>query len=188
VALLLGYGRYVRSTLRGGSPTEIAPDPLHLLRWRASPHSAAIAVQLAAAIGLLVVGASLFVRALEDTANAVHLPALLLSLVVVPFATELPETLNSVLWIRHHDDGLAFGNIAGATAFQACLLGALGIAFTDWSPGHLGIANGLLTLASAGWIVLLLRDGRCRGTRLALTAVPWAAYVAVVLAAGTRLQ
>jgi hypothetical protein len=34
---------------------------------------------------------------------------LVLALVIVPVATELPETLNSVLWVRSNDDMLAFG-------------------------------------------------------------------------------
>jgi cation:H+ antiporter len=192
VALLVLYARYVRSTLRGGVPTEDMPEPLHLMRWsndrRGRPHSSFITVQLVFAVGMLVGGAEVFVHALNELAHAVQISPLLLSLVLVPLATEMPETLNSVLWIRSHSDGLAFGNVAGAVTFQACMLGALGLAFTTWQPGTLGLINLGLTLVTGVYTLILLHDGRCRGWRLALNAVPWVAYVLVVLVLGTRLQ
>jgi cation:H+ antiporter len=189
VVVVVMYGMYVRAALRGGAPTETMPEPLHLLRWYTGPPpGTAIAGQLIGAVSLLVIGAEVFVRALERTADALQLPTLLLALVLVPVATELPETLNSVLWIRSRDDGLAFGNIAGATAFQACIGGALGVAFTTWSPGRLGLAGAALALVSGCYLLVLLRDGRCRGWRLALSAVPWVVYVVIAGVAGSRLQ
>jgi len=192
VALLLLYARYVRATLRSGTPTEDMPEPLHMLRWHEDRHSQPapllIAVQLIGAVAMLVGGAELFVQALDRLAETITLSPLLLSLVLVPLATEMPETLNSVLWIRSGSDGLAFGNVAGAVTFQACVLGALGLAFTTWSPGRLGVINLGLTLVAGLYTLVLLYDGRCRGWRLALNAVPWVAYVVVVLAFGTRLQ
>jgi cation:H+ antiporter len=95
---------------------------------------------------------------------------------------------NSVLWVRSGDDGLACGNVVGATAFQACLPGALGLAFTDWSPGPLGLANCILTLLAGLYTLGLLRDGRTRGSLLLLSALPWVAYVVLVLATGSRFQ
>lgn len=188
VVLLLVYARHVRATLRGGDPAEELPEPLHLTRRAATPHGIAIAVQLLVAVAMLIAGAELFVRAVERAGHTFHISPLLLALVVVPVATELPEMLNSILWVRSGDDGLACGNVAGATAFQACLPGALGLAFTDWSPGTLGLVNAILTLLAGLYTLGLLHNGRTRGRLLVLSAVPWVAYVALVLAAGSRLQ
>jgi cation:H+ antiporter len=192
VALLLIYANYVRLTLRGGAPEEEMPEPLHVLRWSedrsGQPSLGFIGLQVVASLAMLVGGAELFVHGLNDLATAIKLPALLLSLVLVPLATELPETLNSVVWIRARSDGLAIGNIAGGVTFQACLLGALGLAFTTWSPGRLGVINLFITLAVGAYTLFLLRNGRCRGWHLLFNAVPWVGYVIVVLVAGTRLQ
>ncbi|HEV7678541.1 MAG TPA: sodium:calcium antiporter [Candidatus Dormibacteraeota bacterium] len=192
VALLLIYANYVRATLRGGEPSEEMPEPLHLLRWSEDPAGrpglGVILLQVVGSLAMLVGGAELFVHGLNDLAAAIQLPTLLLSLVLVPLATELPETLNSVVWIRARSDGLALGNIAGGVTFQACLLGALGLAFTSWSPGRLGTINLVMTLAIGVYTLILLRHGRCRGWVLLVNAVPWLAYVVLVLVAGNRLQ
>jgi cation:H+ antiporter len=187
-ALVLLYARHVRATLSGTDPATERPDPLHLTRRAAQPTGPMIALQLLLSVAMLIAGAELFVRAVEQAGHALHISPLLLSLVVVPVATELPEMLNSVLWVRDGDDGLAAGNVIGATAFQACLPGALGLAFTDWSPGPLGLLNAALTLVAGLYTVALLRDGRTRGSRLALSALPWVAYVTLVVIGGPRLQ
>jgi cation:H+ antiporter len=192
VVLLLIYANYVRATLRGGVPEEELPEPLHILRWTEDrggrPSWGFIGLQVVGSLAMLVGGAELFVHGLNDLAAAIKLPPLLLSLVLVPLATELPETLNSVVWIRARSDGLALGNIAGGVTFQACLLGALGLAFTTWSPGRLGVVNLFLTLAVGAYTLFMLRTGRRRGWHLLFNAVLWVAYVVVVLSVGTRLQ
>ena len=38
----------------------------------------------------------------------------LLALLLSPIATELPETLNAIIWVRQGKDTLAMGNITGA--------------------------------------------------------------------------
>jgi cation:H+ antiporter len=188
VGLVLLYARHVRATLGGTAPATEHPEPLHLTRRSERPSGPAIGIQLLVAVAMLVAGAELFVRAVEQAGHAFHVSPLLLSLVVVPLATELPEMFNSVLWVRSGDDGLACGNVVGATAFQACLPGALGLAFTDWSPGPLGLANCILTLLAGLYTLGLLRDGRTRGSLLLLSALPWVAYVVLVLATGSRFQ
>jgi cation:H+ antiporter len=192
VLLVVLYVRYVLATLRGGAPSEDLPEPLHILRWdedrRGRPRMPIIVMQLAVSIALLVIGAEMFVAGLDRLATAISISPLLLSVLLVPVATELPETLNSVLWIHARRDGLAFGNVAGAMTFQAALLGAFGLAFTTWQPGRLGVANLALTLVTGVYTLVLLHDGRCQGWRLALSAAPWLAYSGVVLTVGTRLQ
>ena len=56
----------------------------------------------------------------------------MLSLVLAPLATEMPEKANSVLWVRRGKDALALGNITGAMTFQATIPVVLGLVFTDW--------------------------------------------------------
>jgi len=186
--LLIAYAVYVVATLRGSEAAGESPEPLHIVRWRpGEPHPVLVTVQLLIAIALLVVGSQLFVTALDQTASALQIPQLVLALVIVPVATELPETLNSVLWVRTNDDMLAFGNVAGSAAFQACILAAIGIVFTTWQPGAAGLISATLTLLTAVFLLALLWRGQARGALLTLAALPWIVYVVAQVATGGRL-
>ena len=187
-ALLCTYGAYVVATLRGSAPAEEMPEPLHFVRWReGKPHPALITLQLAAAIVLLVVGSQLFVTALDNAASALSISPLILALIVVPMATELPEALNSVLWVRTHDDGLAFGNVAGSSAFQATVLAFVGVVFTTWRPGANATVGALVTLVTAAGLLTALWNGRARGWVLMLAGIPWVGYVVAQVVTGGHL-
>jgi cation:H+ antiporter len=189
ICLLFAYALYVRATLRGSEPATDHPEPLHLVRWRpGQPHTVAICVQLAVSLAMLIIGSDLFVTALNDVATSLHTNPLTLALIVIPVATELPETLNSVLWVRSGDDGLAFGNIAGSAAFQSCVLGFIGLSFTPWRPDFNGVLSGVLTLGTAIFLLALLRRGSAHGRWLILAGVPWLGYVIAELIAGGRLN
>jgi cation:H+ antiporter len=76
---------------------------------------------------------------------------LVLSLVLAPLATELPEKANSFFWVRDGKDALALGNITGAMVFQSMLPVALGLLLTSWDLDRfavlsmvLGILGGLV--------------------------------------------
>jgi hypothetical protein len=101
--------------------------------------------------------------------------------------TELPETINGVLWVRSRQDSLAFGNVAGSATFQACILGFIGVTFTSWQPGPAGVVSAILTLLTASALLALLWRGRVRGWLLALTVLPWLGYVAAQLITGGTL-
>jgi cation:H+ antiporter len=188
ILLLLLYAGYARAALgeRGG-PGE-APEPLHFVRWRSGPPPVVVVVvQLLAGAILLTVGSGLFVDAIHSAATSLGLNPLVLAVIAVPFATELPETLNSVLWIRSGDDGLALGNVAGAAAFQACILGFLGVTFTTWDLGAAGLISAGCAFATGLYLLGLLRDGRAHGGWLLVAALPWLGFVVAELALGGRL-
>lgn len=188
VVLLLTYVVYVMVTLRGGPASTELPEPLHIVRWRrGQPHSAFITVQLVVAVGLLILGSTLFVDALNRTAELLHIAPLILALVVVPLATELPETLNSILWVRSRDDTLAFGNIAGSATFQACILGFIGVTFTTWKPGVGGVIGGILTLGTAAMLLLVMRKGRAHAYVLIAALLPWVGYLVAQVVTGGKL-
>ncbi|MDX6647340.1 MAG: cation:H+ antiporter [Miltoncostaeaceae bacterium] len=179
VGLVLAYVEYVRRTLRRGGAvqSEHTLKPLFLdPARRADPPTWLTAGQLAVALGAIVGGAHLFVGQLLTVAEQLGVGPLVLSLVLAPFATELPEKANSVIWMREGKDTLALGNITGAMVFQSTLPVALGLAFTDWELDTPSILAACLALAGgllAFWALRLRR-------RFELPAVlGWAALYAV---------
>ena len=70
--------------------------------------------QLLVSLGGIVFGAHLFVQGITEVSIVLGIPAFVLSLVIAPVATELPEKFNSIVWVRQGKDTLALGNITGA--------------------------------------------------------------------------
>ncbi|MFB6074378.1 MAG: sodium:calcium antiporter [Haloarculaceae archaeon] len=127
-----------------------------------NPGTAVVAIQTAVALLCIIAGADLFVTEVRWAGTVIGIPGAVLSLLLAPLATELPEKFNSVLWISRDKDTLAIGNITGAMAFQGTIPVTLGILFTSWNltlqwgtPGFLNALSVLLALVSG--VVLYLR-------------------------------
>jgi cation:H+ antiporter len=150
------YGVYAwRTVRRGGEAAEASGlRPLTFDTTKHDPPSGfQIVAQVVVGLGAIIGGAELFVEEVTVIAESLGIDALVLSLVLAPLATELPEKANSFLWVRESKDELAIGNITGAMAFQSTIPIALGLVFTDWAldaapvaAGVLGVAGGLLAL------------------------------------------
>ncbi|MGH2416950.1 MAG: sodium:calcium antiporter [Candidatus Limnocylindria bacterium] len=110
------------------------------------PPMSLIVVQVVIALGLIILGAQIFVGAVEHLSTVIGLDPTILALIIAPIATELPEKFNSVLWVRNGKDTLAMGNITGAMVFQSCLPTVLGLLFTSWTFS----SDSAIHFASAG--------------------------------------
>jgi len=155
--LISAYALYVRRTLHSGGALEEVPQSLTLWRFSSRPPTWTVVCQTVLALALIVGGAEFFVTAVEDTAQAVTLPAGLVALILAPLATELPEKINSVLWVREGKDTLALGNITGAMVFQSTVPVTLGVLFTPWELGALNLFSAALAILSGGFVYAMLR-------------------------------
>ena len=169
VALVGGYIWYVKQTLRDGECLgEMELHPLRLQKNNPNPGLPAVVFQLLLSLGGIVFGAHLFVQGITEASMALGIPVFVLSLVVAPIATELPEKFNSIVWVRQGKDTLALGNITGAMVFQGSLITAIGIALTPWELSPLALASGLLALAASMFILFRIRK---RGHILSRTLI-----------------
>ncbi|MDQ3777482.1 MAG: hypothetical protein M3310_01235, partial [Actinomycetota bacterium] len=112
-------------------------SPLFLDTTRGDPPGmSTVVLQLVVALGAIVGGAHIFVEQVLDVADSLGLEPLVLSLVLAPFATELPEKANSFFWVRDGKDSLALGNITGAMVFQSTLPVSIGLGSPhgSWTP------------------------------------------------------
>jgi len=116
-----------------------------------------ILAQTVVGIGMLIGAAELFVHSIEHLAHGLGADALMLTLVIAPLATELPEKINSVLWIRQRKDTLALGNITGAMVFQTMPLVAFGMVFTDWRLTAPALIAMLAALAGTALSLIAVR-------------------------------
>jgi cation:H+ antiporter len=179
ILLIIAYVLYVRRTLHSGEALEEVPERLTLWRRDSPPPSWAVVGQALIALVLIVVGAQIFVDAVEHAAGSVGLPAGLVALVLAPLATELPEKINSVIWVRDSKDTLALGNITGAMVFQSTVPVTFGVLFTRWELEPLSLFSVVLALVSAGFIYFTLRRRKTlQSWQLMLGGVFYIAFLA----------
>lgn len=185
--MVMMYFIYILMTLRAskslvqeGHATE-AEDPMFLCRMGLPNNTLVIASQLLIGLGLLIAGAKGFIMGVEATAALLGISALLLSLLIIPIATELPEKVNSILWIRKHKDTLAFGNITGAMVFQGTLLPAIGIMLTPWEPRAEVLSGVVITLLAALWLRMMVQRGALQVWHLWVNGALYVAYLSYVL-------
>ncbi len=186
--MVMIYFIYIMLTLRAssklvadGHATE-AEEPMWLSRLGLPENMPVILLQLAVGLALLIAGAKGFIHGVEQAAPILGISALVLSLMIVPVATELPEKVNSILWIRKHKDTLAFGNISGAMVFQGTLLPAVGISLTPWMPVKEVLTGVVITLLAAIWLRWKLLHGGLRVWHLWLNGALYVTYLVIALA------
>jgi cation:H+ antiporter len=165
--LLLGsYFMYIMLTIKssaklvsGGHGT-VAEDILFLTRIGFKSSMLNIIIQLLMALALLLYSAEMFINAVKGIAFVYNFSPFLLSLIIIPIATELPEKINSVIWLRRGKDTMAMGNITGAMVFQGTLLPVIGILSTNWSlDSKLPMISIAITLGATLWLYFNLKRG-----------------------------
>ena len=182
ILFIASYGVYVRRTLREGGAVqdvdEIGPLILDRTPNRDDPKLSLIVIQLVAGLGAIVGGAHLFVEELLHVAEDVGIEPLVLSLILAPLATELPEKANSFFWVRDGKDALALGNITGAMVFQSTLPIAVGLLLTEWDLSRFAVVSGALGLVGGA----VAYYGLHRQGRFSLPAIlAWGSLFAVFL-------
>jgi len=185
--MVMIYFVYVMMTLRAskalvddGHATEAGGD-MFLCRLGLPNNMVVISIQLLLGLALLLVGAKGFINGVEAGAQILGISTLLLSLLIIPIATELPEKVNSILWVRKGKDTLAFGNITGAMVFQGTLLPAIGIMLTPWEPRLEVLWGILITLFAAFWLRYLMAKDGIKVWHMLINGVMYITYLFIVL-------
>lgn len=155
VALLAIYIVFFYYSLKHESVAgEEYTDSLHLsiftgcpvkLRW--------IILQILVGLSFIVSGAHLFVGYLAAFSVKTGVSPIVLSLLITPVATELPEKFNSITWTIKGKDTIGLGNITGAMVFQSTIPMSIGFMFTEWQLKALEIYNIVSTILMAALIL-----------------------------------
>jgi len=176
----LYFDKVIKRCLPGRANDKDCPTPRE-------PHTVLILVQVVAALGAIILGANLFVNQINGLAEIIGINPLILSLIISPIATELPEKFNSMLWIRERKDTFAIGNITGAMVFQSCIPVTIGIVLTGW---HLNIGNKIeflealtIGIALLSGVILYLRSSHTelKISGLMLGGLLYVLVIAIVL-------
>ena len=155
-------------------PLKIRPrDRLPGLSWAA--------LQTIAALVLIAIASRTFVTQLEHIGTYLRMESQFVALLLSPVATELPETLNAVIWVRQGRERLALANISGAMMIQATVPAGLGLLFTTWRFDQPLIAAELTTATAVVWLWLMFRRERVSGTGLLPIGLLYVLFAIVVV-------
>jgi len=153
-------------------------EPLLFARKAATPSFGLIGLQGILGLAGLALGADLFVLAAETIAGALSISPLILSLLVAPLATELPEMSNSFLWLYRKKDRLAVGNVTGAMVFQGTIPVSIGLLGTDWTLAPTALITMVLAVAAATFLLAqAVWGGLWRPWLLSGSAILYIGYV-----------
>ena len=192
--LLIGiYALHVLGHLKAEAAVHHELEPLRFHRLDRGgpqhpepPRMFIVSAQVVFALVCIIGGAWGFVRAVEDLSASLGLNPTLMALVIAPVATELPEKLNSVLWVRRGKDTLAMGNITGAMVFQSAIPTSIALVFAPalWSVAGSGIAflsAGIAFASAAAVFVPMIIRKRLSSRGLLIGGVFYLTYLGVVI-------
>jgi cation:H+ antiporter len=157
---LAAYAAYTWVEVRhGGDATEGELEPLLFQPKALQPGWLMTTLQSVLALVVIFVASRVFVSQLGAAGLWLGLPATVVALLLSPVATELPETMNAIIWIRQGKHRLALSNISGSMMIQATVPTALGLLFTPWLfDGALTVAAAVTAVVIAGLLFLLHRN------------------------------
>jgi cation:H+ antiporter len=175
------YGVYFWREIRGGSSSdhdEQALAPLKLQPRAARPATTAVLVQTLGALSLIFVASQIFVHQLDAIGPMLGLSGAITALLLSPIATELPEIMNAIIWVRQGKTQLALANISGAMMIQATVPSGLGLLFTDWRLDHALLWSGAVTMAAITYLLATMRANKLTPRRLAMAALLYLVFAA----------
>jgi cation:H+ antiporter len=185
IAFLGAYALYFWKEMAGGDEgeeTEGEKDPLKFAPKAETPSTAMAIFQTLAASVVIFFASRLFVAQIDVLGPILHIKPQLLALLVGPIATELPETLNAIIWIRQGKVRLALANISGAMMIQATVPTAFGLFFTPWILDPSLVVAGGVTLVAVLILLLAFRSGKISRTLLSWMAAAYVAFIVILLA------
>jgi cation:H+ antiporter len=145
-------------------------EPLKFQRRRSTPARSAVIAQTLATLVVIFGASQLFVRQLEWAGPALGLSPVVVALLLSPIATELPEILNAIIWVRAGKTQLALANISGAMMIQATVPSGIGILLTPWKFDAPLLLAGVVTAAAISYLLWMLRTRNLSPVKLTAAA------------------
>jgi cation:H+ antiporter len=169
---LAAYAAYVWTELRRAGE---AHESNTLERLKIRPHDPSpslfwAGLQTGVALVVIFFASRIFVGQLDVIGPWLGLPPQLVALLFSPIATEMPETMNAIIWVRQGKTKLALANISGSMMIQATVPSGLGLLFTAWKFDGALIWSGLITIAAIVYLLLTMRAHRLTPGRLTVAA------------------
>jgi len=180
---LIAYALYVWKELRTDGDLH-EPHALEPLRFRprdTNPSLFWAISQTGTALALVFVASHTFVSQLGIIGPALGMPSQLVALLLSPIATEMPETMNAIIWVRQGKERLALANISGAMMIQATIPSAFGLFYTPWLFDRSLIIAGGVTIIATLLLYSMFRGGVVTGKKLSRSSLLYLLFAGALL-------
>jgi len=172
ILFFIAYGFYFFTEM--SAETEEIHEKLEPLKFapkNLNPKKSIILLQTLFSLTLIFIGSQLFVRNLNTFSISLGIPAHIVALFLSPVATELPEILNAIIWVKQGKENLALANISGSMMIQATVPSALGIMFTPWIFDKSLAFSAIITFIAILYLHITLRKNNLSVKYLSFVAI-----------------
>jgi cation:H+ antiporter len=183
ILFLAAYALYVWQELgREGDMHEAEElEPLKLRPRDAAPSLFWAALQTLAALAVIFIASRTFVAQLTTIGPWLGMSPQLVALLFSPIATEMPETMNAIIWVRQGKERLALSNISGAMMIQATVPTAFGLFGTPWLFSRPVILAACITAIAVAALFFMFRGGRVTGKQLTWSSLLYLVFAGLLL-------
>ncbi|SIT51399.1 Ca2+/Na+ antiporter [Paraburkholderia piptadeniae] len=184
LAFLAAYALYCwkELTAEGEAGDQEELEPLKLRPREENPAMVWIVAQTVGALVIIFLASHLFVTQIEAVGPWLGVAPQLTALLFSPIATELPEIMNAVIWVRQGKERLALANISGAMMIQATIPTAFGLFFTPWHLAAPSIVAAVVTALAIVFLQWIFRAPRVLSRRLAYVGYLYGAFAVLLFA------
>jgi cation:H+ antiporter len=184
IAFLAAYAVYFWQEMRHDEGDVEEPDlePLKIAPRQPEPSTGLALLQTGIALVIIFAASRVFVSQLDTLGPALGLKPQLLALLLSPIATELPETMNAIIWVRQGKHRLALANISGAMMIQATVPTAFGLFFTPWLLDRSLLLAAAVTTVAVAFMFVAFRRGLISRRLLAAMGLLYGLFAASLVA------
>ncbi|AJY64649.1 sodium:calcium antiporter [Burkholderia glumae] len=182
IAFLAAYAFYCwrELTADGDGAAHDELEPLMLRPRSDDPALGWVILQTLGALVVIFAASHLFVGQIGAVGPWLGLSPQLTALLFSPIATELPEIMNAVIWVRQRKERLALANISGAMMIQATIPTAFGLFFTPWHLASPSILAAVMTAIAIVFLQFVFRAPRVSSGLLACVGGLYAVFAALL--------
>ncbi|GAB7537634.1 sodium:calcium antiporter [Burkholderia sp. 22PA0099] len=163
----------------GGDHGEL--EPLMLRPRSDNPALGWVLLQTLGALVVIFAASHLFVNQIEAVGPWLGMSPQLTALLFSPIATELPEIMNAVIWVRQGKERLALANISGAMMIQATIPTAFGVFFTPWHLATPSVLAAVMTAIAIIYLQFVFRATHINSRRLTWVGALYAVFAGLLI-------
>ncbi len=163
--------------LKEGTKTASGVEMLEFVIWT---------LAIVAGIAILVEAGDSLSNKIVEVAEKAGISPLIISIVLISFATTLPELMTSAMASYSGATGMALGNALGSIFANIALILGLAAVIKPLKADKRAFGNSLVMLASLGLVMLLSADGSLSRLDGAILLASYGVYLTWLLRKGSR--